>query len=132
MEAKHGTSVTNLIKLLLAQPEQLYVTDSRDHALRYANAQATGVVSADYGEQQQNSVILSISCDDAKWINRGESHNTLDATEAIVTSWKIESAIVRFSDYPNTLYGTRHTDYMDRNSVLEFLLQNGIEVQIID
>lgn len=129
MKAYHGTSVSNLIKML--NPDGgLYVTDTPEHASRYANTQATGAVCASYIDLAEGAVIAEMEVPDADFQSRGETHNTLDAVELLTYQWSIKSVTIRFHQYENTVYGSRR-NRMSKSELLSKLVACGIEVNQI-
>ena len=129
MKAYHGTSASNLIKML--NPDGgLYVTDTPEHASRYANTQATGTICASYKELAEGAVIAEMEVPDADFQNRGENHNTLDAVELLTYQWSIKRVTIRFHRYENTVYGSRK-NRMSKNELLNKLATCGIEVNEI-
>lgn len=68
----------------------LYVTDTFERAARYANAQATRTVSAEYQELQHGAVVVVIDTDEAvQWRTRDASHPTLDTCESTIRAGRI-------------------------------------------
>lgn len=128
MKTYNGGSISNLLKNL--HGNQIYVTDTAERAIRYANAQATGTVDANLRQKlAEGAVILEVECQ-PHWLRRPESHNSLDHCEDVVTEFTITKATVRFCEYPNTLYGTRHTGYKSAQQVVEILQAQGIKVEV--
>ena len=125
----HGSSISNLIGLLSANPETIYVTDTAERATRYANAQATGRVSKEFSALAENAALLEIETSNVKFITRPAGHNTLDDCEAWVTGWRIVRVTMRKSVFPNTLYGGRG-NMMSVDDLERKLRARGIEVVV--
>lgn len=126
----HGSSISNLIGLLSANPETIYVTDTAERAARYANAQATGRVSKEFSALAENAALLEIeTANDVKFITRPAEHNTLDDSEARVTGWRIVRVTLRKSVFPHTLYGGRG-NRMSADDLERKLRSSGIEVVV--
>lgn len=126
----NGGSISNLLKHLGKQ--EIWVTDKVAFAIRYANTQSTGEVNPDTTQElAENAAILTIEANPTYWTNRPENHNTLDVSESCVSDYRILKATIRFSDYQNTLYGSRWTGYQTREQVLTFLQEKGIEVEVL-
>lgn len=124
MKAYNGGSISNLIKWF--DHKSIWVTDDIAKAARYANAQASGVVSSDYAGQAEGTVVLEVACNPC-WSRRPVQHASLDQCEDQVTEYAIVKATVRFREYPKTLYGP---DCLSASQVVEFLSGRGIEVVV--
>lgn len=100
----NGGSISNVLRKI--DSGTIFVTDTRERAVRYANAQATGVVSPSLTQElAEGGVILSIECSPT-FIRRPDSHTTLDVCEAITNEFRVVAVEVRPHAYP-TLYGDR-------------------------
>lgn len=129
MKTYNGGSISNLLKNI--NNNSMYVTDTPNNAIRYANAQATGVVSAEYGPQAANTVLLEVECK-PNFLRRSSDHHTLDVCESFVRDAVVTKATIKFDDYGNTLYGNRHSGgYKRADEVVSLLESRGIEVEVI-
>jgi hypothetical protein len=129
MQTFNGGSVTNLLKNI--NNDSIYITDTFQRAVRYANAQATGTVNPDMNQElAENAMVLEIEAS-PHWKRRPDKHTSLDTCEDVVKSFSIIKATIRFAEYENTLYGTRQTGYKNREEVIEFLYQQRIEVEVL-
>lgn len=130
MKVYHGTCIGGLISLIRSPRAGLYVTDTPAHAGRYANARATGVVSADYADLAEGAAIVEMEVnDDTVFFRRPPTHPTLDTCEAYVQRFRIISVEMKPDAYSNTLYG-RRGDYMRYTDIVAMLEQKGIVVVV--
>lgn len=126
-----GGSIGNLIKNLNSD-RGIWTTDTIARATRYANAQATGEVNPDMNQAlAENAVILTVDCEPGFWTRRDDNHGSLDTAETYTTEFEIKKVAIRFAEYQNTLYGTRHTGYKTREQVIEMLTAQGIEAEVL-
>ncbi len=126
----NGGNITNLIKYL--GNTEIYVTDTKARAIRYANAQATEEVNPDMNQRlEEGAMILEIETESIRWFRRGKNHTSLDTCEAILMNgnFTIRKVVVRFCRNHRTLYGTRYTGYKDRQQVIDFIQSHGIEIE---
>ena len=124
----NGGRIGNLIKHI--DRKDIYVTDTFARATRYANAQAGEVVSLSLDQEQaEGTAILEVECN-VQFRRRPESHQSLDHAEAVARRFKVKSATLRFRSNEKTVYGSRHTGYMNREQVVDFLNARGIQVII--
>lgn len=126
MKAYHGTSISNLINLIRKPRAGLYVTDTRANASRYANVQATSIVSAKYTELAEGAVLVEVEVDDnTSFFQRPADHATLDTSEAYVRNFKVIAVEMKPHTYAHTLYGRRGS-HMSYQQIVEMLEQHGI------
>ena len=126
-----GGSITNLIKNL-NNGRGIWTTDTPARATRYANAQATGEVNPDMSQDlAENAVILTVDCKPGYWTRRDDNHGSLDTAETFTNEFEIKKVTLRFAEYKNTLYGTRHTGYKTREQVIEMLTAQGVEIEVL-
>lgn len=131
MQTYTGGSISNLIKKFNSN-SGIWTTDTIARATRYANAQATGEVNPDMNQTlAENALILTLDCEPGYWTRRDDNHGSLDTAETYTTKFEIKKVTIRFAEYKNTLYGTRHTGYKTREQVIEMLTSRGIEVEIL-
>lgn len=106
----HGTTPHAVLALLPGSSDRfggwLPVTDTRERALRYANAQRTRVVEAEYGRPlAPNAIVLTLETDEAiTWRRRDEGHGSLDQCEATIRSWRVVGAEIGRSEHADASY----------------------------
>lgn len=125
----NGGSISNTLIALAQERRWLYITDTVERAIRYANAQATGVVSLNCPVLAEGGIVLEVECADVNFITR-VSPVSLDECEAVIDEYRIVGATVRFCAYDNTIYG-RAGQRLNRKQVIEFLGARGIAVREI-
>jgi len=126
MKAYHGCSISNLIKMVKRPENGLFVTDTAALAGRYANAQATGVVSAAFAPLTTGACIVTVEIPDATvFCHRSDNHASLDVCEAYVQEFRICSVVMNKFPYVNTIYGTRG-NRMRFGEIVASLEQKGI------
>lgn len=133
MIAYNGGIIDKFLIMQLGKyrPTGIFVTDTMQRATRYANAQATGEVSLDLNQQQEEgTVILHIECE-PDFIRRPESHLSLDHCEDWIKDYQIVKATIRFDSNKNTRYGQRWIGYKTEDEVIEFFKSKNIEVELI-
>ena len=126
MKAYNGGSISNFLKE--RNGIGIYVTDTYERAMAYANAQATGVVVEEVEQQAEGTIILELEVPERQWWRRSNDHPTLDKCELYFRSddVKIVRAYVKFHKRERTLYGNRHTGYFNRQQVLSVLHEMNI------
>ena len=124
MKTYHGTTVSSLLD---SQRRDIFVTDSEAKAARYANAQATGRVSADYTGLAEGAAVLTVETEsEPRWIRRANAQS-LDECEAwLLDGYAITHAKIRWHP-ENTVYG--RSGKMRRAQVIETLRSRGITVE---
>lgn len=128
----NGGSIDNLV-LNLSFPNRtkdgIYVTDTIARAMRYANAQAGGLVSHSLEQTQaEGTVILHIDAE-PRWLRRPDNHPSLDHCEAVVKEYRIIKATIRFPENQRTVF-CRFVR-KNREQVLAMLAERGIEVEVV-
>ena len=102
MKAYHGAKINKLQKLISAIESDsfgLYVTDTRERAARYANAQATGIVDPNATELGEHGAIVALEIpDNTKWMRRS-CGSSLDEVETWIKHAEIISVEKVECDY---------------------------------
>lgn len=100
----HGTRISNIKKLMsgVASFPGLYVTENEALAARYANAQATGIVSAEFGPLAEHAAVVTLETNqEVDWRRRAHAHTSLDVCEATIKTWRIVAIEVAECSYRN-------------------------------
>jgi hypothetical protein len=102
MVVYHGCASWNVEKLISGKSARLslFVTDTVEHAARYANAQATEEVSAKFQDLKSWACIVELETEDPiEWSRRSNNHNTLDTCETTIRHWQVKSVTVKRGTY---------------------------------
>ncbi len=106
MIAYHGCSFWNARKLAQAISTNkihfpgIFVTDTKEHAARYANAQVSGTVDPNATALKPDAAIVTLEIpDDTEWLHRPENHRTLDVCEACVQTARVVNIEIHECDY---------------------------------
>jgi hypothetical protein len=129
----HGAAIGNLLRESFGDVE-LYVTDTPERAVRYANAQATWEVNPAMDQDLANgAAVLEIEVSESpSWSYRSENHLSLEQCEATVREYAIKRIYVRFGT-GNVSYGSNKRangfiGYRSPEQVREFFWMHGIEI----
>lgn len=101
----HGTAIWKVKDLLDGKSKRfggLYVTDTIENAMQYANAQVSGIVEICNSIKECAAIVCLETNDKINWHRRSDQHNTLDKSEASIDTWNIVSIIVAPPEYENS------------------------------
>lgn len=115
----HGCRVSNIKRLISGKASfpGLYVTDTVDHATRYANAQATRLVSTGYVPLVEHAAVVTLDTTDAVvWRRRGDDHSSLDVCETTIKTWRVVAIEAAECSYQNC---TCHKDVAAAQAAIE-------------
>ena len=132
MKVYHGTRLDGLRTLMAGQSQSfpgLYVTDTPGRALRYANAQATGVVDPDATELAEGAAVVELEAEISKWWRRPEDHPTLDKCETVIQSWTVRRICLRRHEYPNTMISVGYRQYVKEDAYLASIADTGVVIE---
>lgn len=90
----HGSSVYQLLDGSSRHWPGLYVTDSVEHAQRYADAQASREVVKEIRRVAGSAVVALVTGEAVAWSRRPDSHHTLDVCEAVISRWDVAAVTV--------------------------------------
>ena len=116
--------------LININSDEIFVTDTFEHAARYANAQTSGTVDPDATELKSGVVLEIEPTSELVWHKRPENHSTLDVCESwlLDNAFVIKAAYIKFTEYKNTVYGNQQTGYKNKEQVIAFLESKNIKV----
>jgi hypothetical protein len=119
----HGTAAWSVDRLLsgVAEFPGLFVTESAELAQRYADAQASGMVSGTTRHVAGSAVVEMTTEQAINWHRRNADHSTLDVCEAIIQTWQIAHVTVyatAFNIKASATYRTLQAQLGDRLTIV--------------
>lgn len=106
MNVYHGSTTAKALSVMSGDYRRiypgLYVTDTPERAARYANSQASGVVTRESHPLRPHAVVVTIETDEpVSWRRRPEEHPSLDQCEDTITRGRVVAVDIAECDYPH-------------------------------